>query len=166
MSAKRYALGAVFGAVLMASTQFTAPKEGLRNVPYYDGAHVLTICRGHTPGVKLGEWLSDPECEKLFTADMVGELRFLQRVVKVELPIATWAALADFSLNVGHHAFLTSTALKRINTGDAKGGCDAIRFWNFITVNHIKFDCRKPNKLCGGLPVRREQERQQCLKDL
>ncbi|HHH1923798.1 TPA: glycoside hydrolase family protein, partial [Yersinia enterocolitica] len=64
------------------------------------------------------------------------------------------AALYSFTYNVGQHAFIQSTLLKKLNTGDIKGACDELRLWIYADGQSWK-----------GLQNRRGVERELCLTD-
>lgn len=129
---------------------------------------VPTICSGHTATAKMGQFRTDEECKELLKQDLTKSLNVLARRVHVDLPAHTWVALASFEFNVGEGNFAASTALKKINAGDIRGGCEA------IATKAIGRDGKCSGYGCGwsggqmvkGLQGRRVTEREMCLKGL
>jgi lysozyme len=112
---------------------------------------IATICYGHTDGVKLGDWKSDPECLKILETDVQEVNRYLDTVVLVTMSEPRRAALISFVYNVGPTRFRHSTLLRKLNQGDYSA-CSELRKWVYA----------KGKKL-PGLVKRREIELQYCL---
>lgn len=127
--------------------------EGVRYVPYYDVAGVLTVCYGHTgsdirPGKKYGE----SECKALLKKDLVPFSRSVDRSVKVPTSEYQKAALITFSYNVGVTAFERSAVLRHLNSGNYQAACDGLRQWIYAG-----------GKKWQGLINRREVEHEVCM---
>jgi GH24 family phage-related lysozyme (muramidase) len=109
--------------------------EGKRNQAYLDIVGVPTICFGSTLGVKMGDYLSDDECLALLLVDAKkhrnGWLSYVNDKAKISyLPPTRDAAYTDLTFNVGNRAAGRSTATRRLNAGNIKGGCQALGWWN------------------------------------
>ncbi len=154
-------LAAGAGAGVIA-TQFIGEHEGLSLSAYQDSAKVWTICRGHTGNVRPGMKTSLLDCDAYFQSDLGVVFLALDRLVKVDLPEPTTAALASFSFNVGTGALKNSTLLKKLNAGDTRGACDEIMRWTYVGGK----DCRLASSNCRGIVERRTQERELCLAGL
>lgn len=142
------------------AAQYISEKEGLALSAYRDGAHVWTICRGHTAGVKPGDTATPEKCAAFFASDLGIAFADLDRVIKVEIPETTRAAVASwFFNNGGGKATRQSTLIAKLNGGDRVGACNEIPRWHFIG----KKDCTDPANNCPGIPIRRAEERELCL---
>jgi len=146
------------GAIAVASMLITGPTgndglEGMRSVPYKDVVGVKTVCFGHT-GADIIPWkhYSDAECKSILEADLQKVAKQIDPYITKPIPVATRGALYSFAYNVGARSFQTSTLLRKINTGDTKGACDALRNWTYAG-----------GKKWQGLVNRREIEREVCL---
>ncbi|CNF97997.1 bacteriophage lysozyme [Yersinia enterocolitica] len=129
--------------------------EGRKYVAYYDVVNVLTVCDGHTgKDIIPSKKYSDAECDALLQQDLAPVQRIVDAAVKIPLSQYQKAALYSFTYNVGRHAFIRSTLLKKLNTGDIKGACDELRRWIHADGQSWK-----------GLQNRREIERELCLTD-
>lgn len=149
--------------------------EGKRNLTYLDLVNIPTACYGHTgPDVKMGQWRSDAECEALLTADarefMAGTARC---VPGLQTRPYQWAASTRLAFNIGTGGFCGSTAARRFNAGNWRGGCDAFKLWRRATYARRQpgVDClqRKDGKWAcevPGLISRRKREGKQCLEGL
>ncbi|ELV3514303.1 glycoside hydrolase family protein, partial [Escherichia coli] len=66
------------------------------------------------------------------------------------------AGIASFCpYNIGPGKCFPSTFYKRINAGDRKGACEAIRWW----IKDGGRDCRIRSNNCYGQVSRRDQDR-------
>ena len=156
---KKSLLGSVAaGSIAVASMLITGPNntdglEGMKPDPYYDVVGVLTVCFGHT-GADIIPWkhYSDAECKSLLESDLQKVARQIDPYITKQIPVATRGALYSFAYNVGARSFQTSTLLRKINAGDTKGACDALRNWTYAG-----------GKKWQGLINRREIEREVCL---
>lgn len=155
----RIICGAVAGAVALA-VPFLNEHEGVEHRPYKDVAGVWTVCQGITgPDVILGKVYTQRECDSLLMKHLSIHKSAVDKSLNVDVPVSTRAALYSFSFNVGKYAMRNSTAIRRINQGDIKGGCNALSMWNKITVNGKKV-------VSKGLVNRRNAEIKLCLKEL
>lgn len=143
------AVGAT-GALAMAlviATPFIAVKEGKRNNPYVDSVGVLTVCFGETR-VPMRRY-SDAECLAQFNKAL-GE-DFGPAVLACTPGIAdrprVLASAISLAYNIGTAGYCRSTAARKFNRGDIRGGCEAYMMWN------------RPPEIIG----RRRKERDLCL---
>lgn len=76
----------------------------------------------------------------------------LKTCVKAPLHQHEYDAFLSLSYNIGSTAFCSSTLVRKLNTGDYQGACDAVLMWDKVGGKPIR-----------GLTVRRVRERDQCL---
>ena len=90
-----------------------------------------TIGWGHTgPEVHQGlVWTQDQADAQLLT-DMQRVEANVRSVVQMQLTQDEFAALCDFTFNVGCSAFDTSTLLKKLNAYDLEGAIAEFAKWN------------------------------------
>lgn len=138
--------------------------EGTRLSAYQDGARVWTICTGHTgrmsgPPVRPGQRATEAECRDFLASDLGQTFAEMDRLIKIDLPEPTQAAIASFTFNLGAGALRQSTLLKKLNAGDIKAACDEIPRWSKVDGK----DCAAQGSTCRGIIERRAQERELCL---
>lgn len=142
--------------------QFLDEKEGNHLAAYRDGSGIWTICRGATTvdgnPVKQGMQLTQAKCDRVNAIERNKALAWVDRNIKVPLTEPQKAGIASFCpYNIGPGKCFPSTFYKRINAGDRKGACEAIRWW----IKDGGRDCRltKGQKNgCYGQVERRGQE--------
>lgn len=125
--------------------------EGKRTVAYLDAPGVPTICYGHTQGVRLGQLLTEAECDELLKGDLGQAFAAVDRHVTVPLSDTRRAALASFVYNVGETQFVRSTLLRQLNAGEDARACAELSRW---VVSQ--------GQVLPGLVKRRAIERQLC----
>lgn len=134
--------------------------EGKRNEAYKDIVGVWTICYGHTAGVKPGDRKTDAECDAMLR-DELFEYRdglhayFAPETIAGRLTSERDAAYVSLAYNVGISGAGESTATRRLNAGDIRGGCNAISWWD-----------KAGGRVIRGLVRRRADERELCLRGL
>ncbi|MCG3743101.1 lysozyme [Vibrio cincinnatiensis] len=139
------------GALVIAASM-VMPLEGVKHVPYYDVAGVLTVCYGTTGSdVIEGKTYTQEECDYFLERDLKKIERQILPMIKPALPEPTKAALYSFTYNVGVGAFSRSTLLKKLNDGDITGACDELKRWVYAGGQKWK-----------GLMTRREIEEEVC----
>ncbi len=162
----RYGLSAAVLALIAAGAsapeildQFLDEKEGNHTTAYRDGAGIWTICRGAilvdgkpvVPGMKL----SKEKCDRVNAIERDKALAWVAKNIKVPLTDPQKAGIASFCpYNIGPGKCFPSTFYKRINAGDRKGACEAIRWW----IKDGGRDCRIRSNNCYGQVSRRDQE--------
>ena len=154
-------LAAATSLALVMAVAALMHDEGIRTVDYRDIAGVPTACYGHTgAGVAIGTRRSAADCHVLLSADARAHLDGVTACVPaIQNRPDQLAAATRLSFNIGVAAFCRSTAARRFNAGDWRGGCDAFLAWNKA-------------RLAGGLTVvrgladRRQRERAMCLTGL
>lgn len=159
---------AVLGLVLAGAPatvildKFLDEKEGNTTTAYQDGSGVWTICRGATlvDGKKVvkGMTLSQDKCDQVNAIERDRALAWVDRNIHIPLSEPQKAGIASFCpYNIGPGKCFPSTFYQRINAGDKKGACEAIRWW----IRDGGRDCRltKGQKNgCYGQVERRDQE--------
>ena len=162
----KYGLSAAVLALIAAGApapdildQFLDEKEGNHTTAYRDGAGIWTICRGATrvdgkpvlPGMKL----SKEKCDRVNAIERDKALAWVEKNIKVPLTEPQKAGIASFCpYNIGPGKCFPSTFYRRINAGDRRGACEAIRWW----IKDGGRDCRIRSNNCYGQVSRRDQE--------
>lgn len=129
--------------------------EGTRTVPYRDIVGVWTVCTGETR-VAMRRY-TPAECRAMLHEAVVSDYGrgVLNAVPALEHRPRQLAASISLAYNIGVPAFARSTAARRFNRGDWRGGCEAFLMWN-----------RAGGRVVRGLVNRREDERRLCLEGL
>lgn len=139
--------------------QFLNEKEGNHLSAYQDGSSIWTICRGVTvidgkPVVK-GMKLSSLQCNHINSIERDKAIKWVERNIHVPLTEPQKAGIASFCpYNIGVGKCFPSTFYKRLNAGDTKGACEAIRWW----IKDGGRDCRIRSNNCYGQVSRRDEE--------
>lgn len=103
------------------------------------------------PGMKL----SKEKCAQVNAIERDKALAWVERNIKVPLTEPQKAGIASFCpYNIGPGKCFPSTFYKRLNAGDRKGACEAIRWW----IKDGGRDCRIRSNNCYGQVIRRDQE--------
>lgn len=164
MDLKNKLIAAGLSSALVIGGVQIAEHEGFLNKPYLDPKKIMTVCYGHTGGIKNKRYTNE-ECDELFIDDLKQAENVLKLyvnpVVYKNLKDHEKAAFTSFIFNVGvggkgvKDGFVylkngnTSTMLKKLNAGDVRGACNEFPKWN-------------KDKL-RGITIRRQKERDLCL---
>lgn len=140
---------------LAASTAVAVPLiaswEGLRTDPYDDLAGIPTVCYGETRAEMRS--YSPAECEAMLRRAVEG---FTREVLACTPGLAErpyqLAAAVSLAYNIGATNYCGSTAARRFNAGDIRGGCEAFAMWRLVK-----------GKVSQGLVNRRAAEMELCL---
>ncbi|MBY2927411.1 lysozyme [Sphingomonadales bacterium 56] len=139
---------------MVLAVPLIATWEGKSNDPYLDIVKVKTVCYGETR--VLMRRYSDAECSAMLETAVQG---FAEPVARCTPAIANrpyqLAAATSLAYNVGARGYCGSTAARRFNAGDFKGGCAALKFWN-----------KAGGRVVAGLVNRRAAEYRLCMVDL
>ena len=165
MASKTKLSAAVLGLVLAGASaptildQFLNEKEGNSLTAYRDGSGIWTICRGATlvdgKPVRQGMKLAQAKCDTVNAKERDAALAWVDKNIHVKLTEPQKAGIASFCpYNIGPGKCFPSTFYQRINAGDRKGACDAIRWW----IKDSGKDCRVRSNNCYGQIERRDQE--------
>ena len=135
--------------------------EGKRNHAYLDtiaSPPVWTVCYGETRGVKKGDYYTDTQCTAMLRRGLEQFHASLRRYFTVDtirnrLPATRDAAYLSLAYNAGVAAIGNSTAVRRLNAGDIRGGCEALTWWN-----------KSGGRVVRGLVNRRAEEYRLCLR--
>lgn len=143
--------------VMAAAIALIGAWEGLRTVAYKDIVGVPTVCYGETRGVKIGDKYTVAECKAMLGEGIKDFEQGIRKCLKNpdSIPDKSYVAFLSLSYNIGQGAFCKSTVVRRINSGDIKGACNAITMWN-----------RAGGKVVKGLTNRRLEEKGICLEGL
>lgn len=136
------------------------------------GTAVPTLGFGTTTGVRMGDSTTPPKALARALTDVQKFEGALKRCVTAPLHQREYDAFVNLAYNIGAgksgvaDGFCEtkrggpSTLVRRLNTLDYKGACDAILDWHFVG----DVDCSAPgNKSCPGLWQRRLRLHRQCL---
>jgi lysozyme len=150
--------GGAIAAALAIATPVIMSWEGKRNIAYADIVGVPTVCYGHTGAGtgKVGSRKTDAECKTLLADDVQKHMRpILKCVPGLASRPNQLAASTILTFNIGTGGFCRSTAARRFNAGDWRGGCEAFMMWT-----------RAGGRTVNGLVRRRRDERRICLAGL
>lgn len=165
MRAKVILSAAVLALVAAGATddeileQFLDEREGNSYTAVVDPGGVWSLCHGVTvidgkPVIK-GQKATRAQCKKYNAYERAKALEWVKRNIKIELTAPQRAGIASFCpYNIGPGKCYPSTFYKRINRGDRKGACEAIKWWIFDGGH----DCRIRSNDCYGQVTRRAQE--------
>ena len=137
-------------SVSPSGENFIKTLEGLDLVERNDEGHP-EIGYGHdiVPGENIPSRITRAFAQALFTQDMDVTARVLNNSIKVGVTQNQFDALASLEYNIGASAFVNSTLLRLLNSGNYSGA--AAEFGKWIHAGGVVND---------GLVRRREKERQ------
>ena len=146
------ALGAA-SAIAVSGAYLIEPWESTKNQAYRDMVGIPTICAGYTIGVKMGDYKTDEECDKLLVKELTHFNTEMKKSVKVELPEHMEIAFTSLTWNIGIGAFNSSTLLKKLNNKEYEEACKQILRWNKVTVSPAQASAyQKRGEVCTQLP--------------
>jgi len=146
------AITAALGSIgLLISVPFIASWEGLSTDPYRDIVGVQTVCYGET-NVPMRRYTKE-ECDEMLKKSVSKyQDSVLACTPSLEGHPFQLAAATSLAYNIGPSAYCKSTAAKRFNAGDFKGGCEAMTWFT-----------KAGGKTVQGLVNRRKSEYQLCV---
>ena len=162
LSAAMLSLIAAGASAPVLFDQFISEKEGNALVAVVDPGGVWSLCHGVTvidgkPVVK-GQRTTEAQCKKVNAIERDKALAWVDRNIKAPLTEPQKVGIASFCpYNIGPSKCFPSTFYQRINAGDRKGACEAIRWW----IKDGGRDCRLTKGQangCYGQVERRDQE--------
>ncbi len=123
---------------------------------YLDIVGVPTACDGITRGVKAGQTYTAEQCTELLERELITHAEGVMRCTP-DLAGRPNQQIAAVSLayNIGVAGYCSSTVARRFNSGDFRGGCEALLMWNKAGGREVR-----------GLTLRRQRERETCLRGL
>jgi lysozyme len=127
---------------------------------YLDIAGIATACDGITKGVKMGQVYTEAQCAMMLERELVIHAQGVMNCtpgLRPERLAPQRAAAVSLAYNIGVAGFCKSTAARRFNAGDYRGGCEAFKSWNKARVRGVL-------RPVQGLTNRRTRERAMCLK--
>jgi lysozyme len=162
LSAAMLSLIAAGASAPVLFDQFISEKEGNVLVAVMDPGGVWSLCHGVTvidgKRVVKGMTATEAQCKKVNAIERDKALAWVDKNIKVPLTAPQKVGVASFCpYNIGPGKCYPSTFYQRINAGDRKGACEAIRWW----IKDGGRDCRLTkgqNNGCYGQVVRRDQE--------
>lgn len=155
-TAKQAGAVAALLAAMALAVPLTEKVEGRVNDPYWDIAHVRTVCYGETRGIEERHH-SNAECTAMLGKSLRRYGADVQACLPPTTPIPTLAAFSVFAYNVGAPNACASSAARKVRAGDIRGGCDSLLDWNKVRIRGVLVTSR-------GLDNRRAQERALCLE--
>lgn len=137
---------------------------------YLDVAGIATACDGiiRVDGrpVRIGDVFTPDQCAFHLERELIAHAEGMMRCTPAfrnhpdkEAIGPTLAAVTSFTYNIGVGGYCGSTAARRFNAGNWRGGCEAMMMWNKARVNGQLQPVR-------GLTLRRQRERDLCLRGL
>lgn len=129
---------------------------------YLDIAGIPTACDGITKGVKMGQVYTEAQCAMMLERELVIHAQGVMNCtpgLKPERRAPQRAAAVSLAYNIGVGGYCKSTAARRFNAGDIRGGCEAFVAWNKARVGRVL-------RPVQGLTNRRARERAMCLTGL
>jgi len=136
--------------------KLTKVSEGFVPRVYEDAAGYCTIAYGHllkragcgeAESSRYSRGISEPEGGRLLTADMARAQRAVMQLARKDLSDGQFAALCDFTFNVGAGNLKRSTLLKAVNNGEHHRVPSQLKRWT-----------KAGGKEYRGLKTRRERE--------
>jgi lysozyme len=158
-------IGALCIAAAAACIALTQSSEGLRNKPYLDPAHILTVCYGETHGIDQAKIYSNDECAARLRQRLAED--YAPRIAAClpelnERRIKVFGALLDAAYNAGPVAVCNSRMARSIHAGDWAGACNGFYGW-YATAR----DRRTGKRIqLRGLEIRRQKEAALCREGL
>jgi lysozyme len=158
LSAAMLSLIAAGASAPVLFDQFISEKEGNALVAVVDPGGVWSLCHGVTvingkPVIK-GQRATEEQCKKVNAVERDKALAWVQKNIHVPLTEPQKVALPRSALTTSAPKCFPSTFYQRINAGDRKGACEAIRWW----IKDGGKDCRVRSNNCYGQIERRDQE--------
>jgi len=129
--------------------------EGCYTYAYRDPVGIPTICFGHIENVHMGDKMTKQQCKDLLQADLPRYQAMVNRHLKVKVSDNTYAVVTSFTYNCGEACFANSSVLRKINAGDLRGGCEALKLYVYAHKGPVRY------KL-PGLVNRRNKEAEVC----
>lgn len=156
-------LTAIVGAIAATSLFATVPKEeGTEYRAYRDIAGIWTVCQGDTKDVHPGLIETPEGCRQRLEAQLVAHAKPVMACTpSLSQPGRDYqrAAAVSLAYNIGVKAWCHSSADKLFDMNNWQGGCNAFLLYSKARVNGQLRTVR-------GLLLRRERERQICLKGI
>ena len=130
---------------------------------YRDIAGIPTACDGLTKGIRMGQRFTEVQCAAMLETALIEHAAGVMRCtpgLALEKPRRDNVRFAAISMayNIGVGGWCGSTARKLIDQGQIRAACDVFLRWDKARVGGVL----RPVK---GLTLRRQRERNACLKD-
>ena len=127
-----------------------------------DPPGVITACIGRTnyddPTLKAGQHFTKAQCEQFLRDDLPKYDAMMRRCIHVAMPPHRYAAIVDFTYNVGGGTLCKSSVAREINAGYPRAGCNGLLAYT-----------KANGRFLPGLRHRREDsfigERTWCLRE-
>lgn len=159
LSTAMLALIAAGASAPLLLDQFLQEREGNTLVAVRDNGGIWSVCRGVTSiegkSVVKGMTLTQSQCAHYNAVERDNALNWVAKNIHVPLTEPQKVGIASFCpYNIGPGKCLPSTFYRRLNSGDRKGACEALRWW----IKDGGQDCRIRSNGCYGQVIRRDQE--------
>lgn len=153
------ALAALIGPIAAAGLYVSIPAdEGTELRAYKDVASIWTICTGDTRNVRPGMVETKEGCQRRLEAQLLAHagpvMACTPRLAEPGRDNQRWAAVS-FAYNVGTGAYCRSSIDQAFDRGNWRFGCDRLLVWN-----------KAGGRVIRGLTLRRQREREICLRNL
>lgn len=150
-------------AFLDVAVPYVGKWEGLRLEAYLDriaSPPVWTVCYGETKGITGGMSFTKRQCDDMLARELLSyrsrlHVAFTDDTKAKRLPVHRDVAYTSLAYNAGVSAISKSTAVRRLNSGDIAGGCEAIGWWN-----------KAGGRVIRGLVNRRSEDVALCRRGL
>jgi lysozyme len=162
MAGKTKGVAGLVGAAAVAFGLYVGTlqvREGTRYEAYQDSLGIWTICTGDTNDVRAGMIETPEGCHERLERTARFAWDYVQRVAPEGITWGQQRAYSDYAFNAGVGSFSKSTMLFHARNGNLQASCDA--FLDYMKAGGR--DCRIKANNCGGIVIRRQQERRICL---
>lgn len=121
---------------------------------------VWTACHGETNGITGGMRFTTRQCEEMLARQLLRyrdglHEYFTPETKQTRLTPQRDAAYTSLAYNAGIRGIGRSTATRRLNAGNIRGGCQALTWWN-----------KAGGRVIRGLVNRRSEEYALCMEGL
>lgn len=116
--------------VTQVARPFIQHFEGCRLKAYTDQRGRVTIGYGHTGDIKLGDIITQEECDSILEKDMLSILATITPWVYAPISVNQAAALLSFSFNLGPFNLKKSGLLRFLNQQNYQAAADQFLLWN------------------------------------
>ncbi len=154
------AVGVPSAAAAILGPLYLTNEGGMVLEAYKDPLGVWTQCAGSTANVEPGSRKTPEECIEIVAKDVEKHNAAMIKCQPRPMPPHVYAAVLDFTLNVGVGNFCKSTLRQKLYDGDWSAACAQFPRW--VMGDGGRVDCRIRANNCTGVVVRRYREQAVC----